>query len=382
MTLLYVATDQRVPGTTGGSVHVQAVAEGLAALGHAVHVVAESVGTGLPPSVHWHALGPPLGIRQLRWIRARQIEALARRVRADAIIERYYNFGGEGMLAARRTGARAVLEVNAPVVDYPGSPKRTIDRLMLVEPMRRWREWQCRVAHLIVTPSALVVPARARGRVLEIEWGADSTRFRPDATGPSPAVREPGRVTAIFVGAFRRWHGATTLVRAIGKLRARGETRIGAVLIGDGPELPKARAEAAGLSGITFTGAVPHDQVPAALAAADIGVAPFDVSAHAPLAIDFFWSPLKVFEYMATGLPVVAPDLPRLRRIVRHGQEGWLYDAADPDALAGALMRLSDPAERARLGAAARARVVSAFSWATHCQKLDRALMEAVSSGQ
>ena len=47
------------------------------------------------------------------------------------------------------------------------------------------------------------------------------------------------------------------------------------------------------------------------LAAADIGVAPFDVAAHRPLSLGFFWSPLKIFEYMASGLPVVAPAVDR-----------------------------------------------------------------------
>ena len=68
-------------------------------------------------------------------------------------MERYFNFGGEGMRAAARLGALAVLEVNAPVIDYPGSPKRLLDRALLVEPMRRWRDWQCRTADVIVSPS-------------------------------------------------------------------------------------------------------------------------------------------------------------------------------------------------------------------------------------
>ena len=57
---------------------------------------------------------------------------------------------------------------------------------------------------------------------------------------------------------------------------------------------------------------------------ADIGVAPFDVAAHPPLAQDFYWSPLKIFEYMAVGLPVVAPALPRLKRLIDDGHEGVL----------------------------------------------------------
>ena len=56
------------------------------------------------------------------------------------------------MRAAQAVGALTMLEVNAPVIDYPGSTKRRIDRALLVEPMRRWRDWQCRHADLFVTP--------------------------------------------------------------------------------------------------------------------------------------------------------------------------------------------------------------------------------------
>jgi glycosyltransferase involved in cell wall biosynthesis len=132
------------------------------------------------------------------------------------------------------------------------------------------------------------------------------------------------------------------------------------------------------LDTITFTGALPHESMPSALAAADIGVAPFDVARHAPLQIDFYWSPLKIFEYMASGLPVVAPRLDRLTRIVRHEREGLLYDSREPDALASAIESLAgDAASRQLLGAAARARVVEQFSWQSHCLALERAIQSA-----
>ena len=125
---------------------------------------------------------------------------------------------------------------------------------------------------------------------------------------------------------------------------------------------------------MTFTGALPHAQVPELLASADIGVAPFDVSAHPSLAHEFHWSPLKVFEYMASGLPVVAPRIPRLTEIIEDGREGVLYDASDEDGLARALEQLSDSPGRVELGMAARRRAVADFSWQTHCRHLDQAL--------
>jgi glycosyltransferase involved in cell wall biosynthesis len=120
-----------------------------------------------------------------------------------------------------------------------------------------------------------------------------------------------------------------------------------------------------------FTGALPHDELPAALGVGDVGVAPFDPTKHAPLKLGFYWSPLKIFEYMAMGLPVVAPALPRLERLVEHGREGVLYDPNEPRALDRALATLADRALRQRLGAAARARVVRDFSCDAHCRALD-----------
>lgn len=380
MKILDCATDQIVPGALGGSVHVQSVAEGLARLGHEVHVASA---LGEPPpdgGVVWHELASPWRSAHLRLFRAGDTTRLARELRPDVIMERYHNFGGEGVLAAKRIGAPLVLEVNAPVIDHAGSLKHILDRAMLVEPARRWRDWQCRRADLIVTPMSRILPPWVPAtRILEIEWGADTDRFRPDATGTVPFARQPGQVTLVFAGAFRPWHGAIQLVRAMRQLRARGRTNLTAVLIGTGPELARVRAEAEALDNVILTGAVAHDRMPACLAAADIGVAPFDVTAHQPLQLGFYWSPLKVFEYMAAGLPVIAPNLDRLSHIVRHDREGMLYDPAEPSGLAGAIETLIDSGRRHALGSAARMRVETEFSWAVHCRRLDRAVADVVS---
>ncbi len=382
MKILYSAIDQTVPAANGGSVHVRSVADGLSALGHDVHVLASPPGDGgsFPAGpVTWWAMAPPLGNRRLRLLRAGAVARRARAIRPDVVIERYYNFGGEGLLAARQVGALAVLEVNAPVVDVPGSARQWLDRLAIVQPLRRWRDWQCRTADLIITPSTRIIPDSVpASRVFQTEWGADTAQFRPGAPGPVPFTRNTGDTIVVFAGAFRAWHGATLLVEAMRALHGFGRRDIKAVLIGTGPELVRAQRAAQGLDTITFTGALPHEAMPSALASADIGVAPFDVARHAPLQIDFYWSPLKIFEYMAAGLPVVAPHLDRLTRIVRHDREGILYDSREPDALASAISRLADDAEsRRRLGSAARARVVEQFSWQRHCQALEHAIRSA-----
>jgi len=380
MRILYCAIDQMVPGTLGGSIHTERVASGLAALGHDVTALVMSGEQPFPPGpVRWRALPTPFGRPHLRALRAAHVARIADAFQPDIVVERYHNFGGEGVRAALKLGVPAALEVNAPIVDPPGSVKRAIDRALLVEPMRRWRDWQCAHTDLFITPSRATVPAWvASDRVLEIEWGADTDHFRPGVPGPAPFARPAGTL-AVFAGAFRAWHGAMHLVRAVAGLRAQGINDISAVMIGTGPEWAAVRDAAAGTTGIHLTGTLPHDAMPAALAACDIGVAPFDVSRHRSLSVDFYWSPLKMFEYMASGLPVVAPRIPRLARLVEDGGEGRLYDAADPDALAATLLALHrDPAARARLGAAARARAVADYSWRAHCERLASAFSSLV----
>lgn len=385
--ILYTALDQTVPGTLGGSVHVESVATGLAALGHEVHTAVQkgssgsyrSSGSSGSGKVVWHDAAPPLGRAELRWLARGRVEALAREMRADVIMERYYNFGGEGVIAAHRIGIPAVLEVNAPVIDAPGSRKRTFDRALLFEPMRRWRDRLCRLTRLFVTPSADILPSWVdQSAVLEIEWGADVDRFRPDAAGDPPYATRDTRIVCAFAGAFRAWHGAEHLSAALARLHAAGDARFAGVFLGDGPERAAAERAAQGVPAMQFTGRIAHDRMPAALARAHMGVAPFDPGRHPPLQLGFYWSPLKVFEYMASGLPVVAPALPRLTGLVEHNREGVLYDPADPVGLDRAIQSLADPAVRARLGAAARARAVRDYSWDAHCRKLSARLQEIV----
>lgn len=380
MRILYAASDQTVPGTTGGSVHVAAVAEGLAALGHDVHALITPGGPLPQGPVHWIPMPPPLGRKELRWANTAAVRKIAQEIRPDAIIERYYNFAGEGVGAAGQVGAIAVLEVNAPVVDHVGSRKRLLDRALIVEPMRRWRERMCTQSDLIVTPDAAILPRETPAeKILQLEWGADTERFHPGASGTVPFDR-PGDVVAVFAGAFRSWHGAIHLVTALQELHARGRADVGAVFIGDGPELPRVRAAAEGLDGVLFTGALPHAQMPACLASCDIGVAPFDAGAHRPLSLGFYWSPLKMFEYMSTGLPVVAPALDRIPSLVGHDREGLLYDSAIPSGLPHALEALTNRTLRERLGRSARARAVREYSWAAHCRALDEAMRKLIAA--
>ncbi len=386
MNILYIASGIPVPGTLGGSTHTLEVARGLAARGHTVHVVACSregwngfASLARPVSMRYagfylHHLDIPKAASLLG---SPIIMRLARAVRPDVIMERYYNFAGAGMWAARRLHVPSILEVNALIVDPPQVRKRQIDDA-LGRPMRRWAVIQCRWADRIVTPLHTTVPSEIpRSKIVELPWGAAVERFG-DHDAPSGASNDTsGPPVVVFLGSFRAWHGVLDFVRAAGLLLEQGrDCRF--LLIGDGPERSAAEHMASRWPGrFTFTGAVAYETVPRLLAGACVGVAPFNTERHPALrAAGFFWSPLKVYEYMAAGLPVVTADIPPLNHVIRDGREGALYAEGDVSGLAAAIARMLDDPGALEIGCRARERVIEHFSWVRHCAELECIMLE------
>ena len=193
---------------------------------------------------------------------------------------------------------------------------------------------------------------------------------RPDRfpAGTCPALpASPGTFTVGFVGSMKPWHGVGDLLAAFAQLQAQ-EPNNRLLLVGDGPargEL-QSRADSLGLSSaVHFTGAVSPAEIPAVLASMDVAVAPFHDRAN------FYFSPLKVYEYMAAGLPVVATDVGQLRDLIESGTTGLLVPPSAPAALASALGRLRrEPALRARFGQTARARVLNEFTWERNARRI------------
>src|SRR5262249_36909852 len=148
--------------------------------------------------------------------------------------------------------------------------------------------------------SYLEMFASARDRVHVVPNGVNRGRF-PQGLPPSLPGR-PKTFTIGFVGSLKPWHGLEVLVAAFADFRQRHRNSR-CLIVGDGPQRAHLQAELAecGLQeAVHLVGAVEPAEVPGLLASMDVAVAPY------PPLENFYFSPLKVYEYMAAGLPVVA----------------------------------------------------------------------------
>ncbi|MGK5529920.1 glycosyltransferase family 4 protein [Streptomyces sp. URMC 129] len=156
--------------------------------------------------------------------------------------------------------------------------------------------------------------------------------------------------------------GLGTLLDAAAELRHRG-LPVRLLIAGDGPQRPALACRAAdlGLDGaVIFTGRVPFGEVRAHHALLDVFAVPRTNARVCRLV-----TPLKPVEAMASGLPVVASDVPALAELVAEGVTGHLVPPGDPSAWADTLQALlGDPGARRTLGNAARAHVARDRTWA------------------
>lgn len=379
MRVLYVAAGMPIPGTHGGSVHAMQLCRALARAGHEIHLAALEGEQGLAAAADLEGLHmrrlrrAPLA--QLEFIAAAQVQRIAEAVRPDVLVERFYTFGGSGLLAARRLGIPAVLEVNSPARTYPGSWRDRLDAVTLVRPIDRWRRWQLRAAVGFYATSAVLLPEPLQAQVTVIVNGVDCDRIQPGSPAP-----DEGPLRCIYVSSFRAWHGAVDLAAAIGECAQRG-VEIHLTCLGEGPTLESARqaAAAGGVQDrIDFVGRVPHDAVPGYLANAHVGVAPFNPAAHRALELGWFWSPIKIFEYLAAGLPVVTADIDELRALLPDSL-GRFYAPGDVGALADRLVALATDRDAVRAaGLVARRVAEKHYTWDEQAARVGAVLERAI----
>jgi glycosyltransferase involved in cell wall biosynthesis len=373
----------RTQGKAVEGVHIRGITDALRAEGVAVDIISLP---GADPYAAPKAMSPT---RQARgWMRAiarlpeplfelaelaynlvagwRVLAHLRRHPDLDFVYERYSLFMALPLWIARLRRVPVILEVNdAAFVErvrplYFRRLALAIERwafrrasgLVFVSGIFRER---AQATHGALAPSIVTHNAANIDKFSFTEQQREATRERYGLQG---------HVVCGYLGAFVPWHAIDRFVHAIAA-RLREAPQLKLLLVGDGATYPPLQAyvQEHGLAEqVILTGRVAHDEVPGLLAAMDMAVLP---------SAGDYTSPVKLFEFMACGVPPVAPDFAPIREVLSEGRTGWMFPAGDLDAAVDTVLARSlDPAALRQVGSDARAYIAAHRQWRNNIEQL------------
>ncbi|HSS13245.1 MAG TPA: glycosyltransferase [Rhizomicrobium sp.] len=374
MKILY---HHRTRSRDGQSVHIDEMIAALKRLGASVCMVEPERVDAMKPARKKQLL-PKLvyeflefGYSGLEFVK---LVAAILRERPDAIYERENIYMLSGVWAARLFSLPLLLEVNAPLAEERGKFGG-----LAMPAFARWTEevaWRNATKVLPVTGVLGGIIEKAgvpSSRILVTSNGVDTDAFKLVEAGQRPVLPQAFKSGPVlgFVGYVRAWHGlpqvvdllATDSVLALASL----------LVVGDGPARGdlEAQAQRFGVENrVQVCGVIGRDGLAGYISTFDIALQP-EVTAYA--------SPLKLFEYMALGRAIIAPDAPNIREILTHEVDALLFEPNNPESLAVAIRRLAaDGALRARLGAAAAGKIHREdISWARNARRVISLVQDA-----
>ncbi len=200
--------------------------------------------------------------------------------------------------------------------------------------------------------------------------GVDPGKICPHTdSGLKKSLGLSGKVIFGFIGSINYWHGMDNLMEMM-KRTVSALPRIAYLIVGDGPKRQELEdfVRQNGLGDrVKCTGYVPYEEINLYLNAMDVCLALY------PLEKAFFFSPLKIFEYMAAGRPVVATSVGQIREIIRHGENGFLVDPDRPREIEALFRKLmNDSPLRKRIGESARTFISTNYSWHRNAKTVER----------
>jgi glycosyltransferase involved in cell wall biosynthesis len=367
LTILY---HHRTRSRDGQSVHIDELIQALRDQGHKVVVVEPqrvpatqaSLKKKLLPKLLYEIL--ELCYSFLEFIK---LARASRQYRPDALYQRANIFMLSGVWTARWFRIPYLLEVNAPLALERGK----FDGLSLPW-LAAWTEHSMWRSADYVLPVTHVLARHVekagvtRDHIVVAPNGIDLERLKP--TGSIAEAKKSLNLGAElvlgFVGFVRDWHGLDHIVDLLAQEPDLEKVRL--LIVGDGPACEELREQAKRLNiakRVTITGVIPHERLAQYVSAMDIALQPH-VTPYA--------SPLKLFEYMALGRAIIAPDTENIREILEPEVDSLLFTAGDQKTLSAAIRRLAGDGElRLRLGNAAAAKILARnLTWRGNAERV------------
>ncbi len=318
-----------------------------------------------------------LGADLLRWTTGRVAPLAARRALGrdlDLVYERFASMQALGRGFQKR-GTPWVLETNGPFFYEAEFERRSMVLSGLARRMELAAYRDCDVLVCVSRPLRDIVVEEAgipEEKVLVVPNAVDPDRFDPSRLRPR---RRTDALTVGFAGSLLEWQGLDLLLEALARIRREGHG-VEATIVGDGPALPHLRRLSARLDlegAVRFVGAVPWSEIPGYLSEFDVAY-----SGQKTMAVGrMYHSPLKLYEYMAMGLPILAAAHDDAAVLAGGGSRGLLFR---PDDVEDLIVRLREVVGRrdelAGMGRAARTFVLEHHTWDVRVTRMVKGIRE------
>lgn len=271
----------------------------------------------------------------------------------------------------KRFGYKTLFEVNGlPSIElkyhYPGIDSELLTKI---------KEQEIATLHL---SDAIICPSNVtRDYIASLGLPLRLVTVIPNGVSPSdfsasPLPSREGRIpTLLYIGTLADWQGLEVVVKALPKILEQKQVQLKIVGRGRSRQrkfLAKQIRKLGVEENVIVQPAVPHHEIPALIASADICVAPLGFNDRN---VTQGACPIKVLEYMAGGRPLLASNLPIVRELAREDVDALLFSPNDPDDFAKqALTLLNDLELSKRLADSASERVLTKFTWHESQKKL------------
>ena len=380
------------PGIDGSIVHRWELVKNLVSLGHEVHTISNGEYKNIKYNGIYFHVDPEPNLdkrkgfdRSLhRFVYAIFLLKLIKKHRFDVLYTRtpYQMNGIVGYVAKKIMRLPLIFEINGIAFDELelerdelSSGKRNVLDSIKIE-FRKRKEifmWDKADAIIAVTDGIkryLVRHGVDESKIQVIGNGANTDLFKPMDQNivRSELGLDPVNKYICFVGNLAPWQGVEYLIQAAPLVLER-IPEVKFLIVGDGiirDKLEKV-VENLGLNNdFIFTGTVPYEDVPKYINASNVCVAPFIQARNEKIGL----SPLKIYEYLACGKPVVASNIKGVGDFLENSNSGIAVTPEDPDELYDAIIKLlEDKQLRKQMGENGRELVVSNHSWKDTAKK-------------
>jgi len=286
----------------------------------------------------------------------------------DMLFERYAIFSVVGAYLSKKYKKPLILEIN-----YTSLTPLVRKRSALLKPLARLVDnWMFKRATGFAAVSSHLkqqlidefnIPSE---KIIVLPNAADYEKFAMDIPPLKKVCGKDlsGYKVIGFVGGFYPWHGLDLLLKSFVQI-TKLIPKVILLLVGDGPERGRiqAMAEDYGIwDCVIFAGKAEHNILPQYMSTFDIGVMPDS---------NEYGSPMKIFEYMSMGKPVVVPDYPPLLDVIDQGVEGFIFKRNEVDSLTQSIKNiLADEDLYKIMSKAARSKIIDKHHWDNNAEAI------------